>query len=58
MIQNAGPTALGTGGGGLGFATIPTSVAIKFDIYNDSGEGNDSTGIYIKAHCPLYRRPI
>ncbi len=52
VIQNAGPTALGGGGGGLGYATIPHSVAIKFDFYNDAGEGSDSTGAYANGAMP------
>ncbi len=52
-IQNLAPTALGGGGGdGLGYAGIPRSVAIKFDLYNNSGEGPDSTGIYINGAYP------
>ena len=54
-LQNVSPTALGGSGGGLGYgpdpgtgkpAGIAKSVAIKFDFYNNSGEGNDSTGLY------------
>jgi hypothetical protein len=52
VIQNAGPTALGPNGAGLGYATIPNSVAIKFDVFNSAGEGNDSTGAYIKGATP------
>src|SRR5271166_5782105 len=52
-IQNDGPTALGSMGGGLGYgtdgvhsgSTIGNSVAIKFDLYNNQGEGSDSTGL-------------
>ncbi|MGB8538124.1 MAG: chitobiase/beta-hexosaminidase C-terminal domain-containing protein, partial [Acidobacteriaceae bacterium] len=60
-IQNVGPTALGGTGGGLGYAPEPTtgtpagiakSVAIKFDIYNNSGEGTDSTGLYTNGAEP------
>jgi hypothetical protein len=51
-IQNVGPTALGTHGGGLGYATIPQSVAIKFDLYNNAGEGPNSTGLYINGAMP------
>jgi fibronectin type 3 domain-containing protein len=59
-IQDAGPTALGPGGGGLGFGPdspgngvgIPNSVAIKFDLYSNAGEGNDSTGLYINGASP------
>ena len=52
VIQNAGPTALGGGGGGLGYAAMPNSVAIKFDFYNDAGEGSDSTGVYANGAMP------
>ena len=59
-IQNAGLTALGASGGGLGYGVaangsnpgIPESVAIKFDLHNNSGEGNDSTGLYIDGARP------
>jgi len=52
VIQNAGTTALGTGSGGLGFAIIPKSVAIKFDVFNNAGEGTDSTGLYLNGAMP------
>ncbi|HXP07031.1 MAG TPA: chitobiase/beta-hexosaminidase C-terminal domain-containing protein, partial [Acidobacteriaceae bacterium] len=60
-IQNAGQTALGAYGGGLGYgadpnngptAAIGKSVAIKFDIYSNSGEGNDSTGGFTNGASP------
>ena len=60
-IQNAGQTALGAYGGGLGYgadpnngptAAIGKSVAIKFDIYSNSGEGNDSTGVFTNGASP------
>ncbi|AXC13323.1 Cell surface protein [Acidisarcina polymorpha] len=51
-IQNAGPNALGGDGAGLGFVTIQKSLAIKFDIYNNVGEGPDSTGLYIWGRTP------
>ena len=52
VIQNAGPTALGADGGGLGYSGIPQSVAIKFDLYNNVGEGPDSTGLYTDGAAP------
>ncbi len=52
VIQNASPTAIGGGGGGLGYATMPNSVAIKFDFHNDAGEGSDSTGVYTNGAMP------
>jgi hypothetical protein len=51
-IQNVGPTALGGAGGYLGYGFLGQSVAIKFDLYNNSGEGSDSTGIYVDGAIP------
>jgi hypothetical protein len=59
-IQNTGVTALGQWGGGLGYGPdIPSgspgigkSVAIKFDLYSNNGEGPDSTGIYEDGASP------
>jgi len=59
-IQNTGTTALGPSGGGLGYGPdtttgtggIPKSVAVKFDIYSNNGEGTDSTGMYLNGASP------
>jgi hypothetical protein len=59
-IEGTGPTALGPSGGGLGYgpdtpggaAGIGKSVAVKFDLYNNAGEGTDSTGIYTNGASP------
>ena len=59
-IQNAGTTALGPGGSGLAYGQaspgqgqgIPTSLAVKFDLYNNLGEGQDSTGLYVNGASP------
>jgi len=51
-IQGQSQWALGAPGGGLGYQTIPTSVAVKFDIYNNAGEGVDSTGLYTNGAAP------
>jgi hypothetical protein len=59
-IQNTGLTAIGPAGGGLGYgpsdpggaAGIGKSVAIKFDLYDNDGEGNNSTGLYTNGASP------
>ena len=51
-IENAGKGAYGSMGDGLGYAGIRASVAVKFDFYNNSGEGSDSTGFYINGAEP------
>jgi Arylsulfotransferase (ASST)/Legume lectin domain/Bacterial lectin len=51
-IQNVGPTALGASGGSLGYAGLGASVAIKFDLFSNRGEGPDSTGIYVDGAPP------
>jgi hypothetical protein len=61
-IQNstAGATALGPTGGGLGYGPdtpggtpgIANSVAVKFDLYSNNGEGDDSTGLYTDGASP------
>ena len=52
VIQNGAATALGTGGVGLGCEGIGNSVAVKFDIYSNAGEGTDSTGMYVDGAVP------
>ncbi len=61
-LQNsaAGATALGPEGGGLGYGPdtpggsggILNSVAVKYDLYNNDGEGDDSTGLYTGGASP------
>jgi hypothetical protein len=51
-IQNTGTKALGASGSGLGYQNIAKSVAIKFDLYSNAGEGTDSTGIYTNGAVP------
>jgi hypothetical protein len=53
-IQNdpKGIWALGYGGSGLGYQSIQKSVALKFDIYDDAGEGADSIGVYTGGTAP------
>jgi hypothetical protein len=60
VIQNQGLTSIGSSGGGLGYGLQPNgmgtaitnSVAVKFDISNDSGEGTDSVGLYLNGASP------
>jgi len=52
VIQGKGAGALGASGEGLGYAGIQKSVAIKFDSFNNSGEGRGSTGIFYGGANP------
>src|SRR5439155_6105099 len=64
-IEGVGPTALGPAGGGLGYGSdfvggptsLTRSVAIKFDLYDNSGEGTNSTGIFTGGRSPTVRQP-
>ncbi len=61
-LQNsaAGAMVLGPVGGGLGYGLdapsgpggITASVAVKFDLFNNQGEGDDSTGLYTNGASP------
>jgi hypothetical protein len=60
-IQNNAPwTTGGSNQGGLGYgpqhsggtAGIPRSVAVKFDLYDNDGEGYNSTGCYTDGAAP------
>ena len=59
-IQNKTPSSVGQGGGGLGYGPdapsgptgIGKSIAVKFDLYNNAGEGADSTGLYMNGASP------
>jgi hypothetical protein len=67
VIQNSsqGAAALGPGGGGLGYGPdnpsgapgIPASLIVKFDLYNNAGEGTNSTGIFTEGRSPTVRQP-
>ncbi|HKF25289.1 MAG TPA: hypothetical protein VKB24_04915, partial [Candidatus Acidoferrum sp.] len=61
VLQNVAATAVGPVGGGLGYGPglagqtgggIGNSVAIKFDLYSNSGEGANSTGLYTNGASP------
>ncbi len=51
-IQNVNPAALGGGGGWLGYSPIPASVSVKFDLFDNAGEGMNSTGLYTNGALP------
>ena len=59
-IQGSSPTALGSRGGGLGYGPdntagppgIADSVAVKFDLSSNQGEGPDSTGLFTDGAAP------
>ena len=61
VIQNAGTTCVGPGWRAAsvmarrvltGRPGIPNSVAVKFDLYDNYGEGPDSTGLYTEGASP------
>ena len=61
LVGPGGLDALGGAGGGLGYKGLAlpysgspsiASVAIKFDLFNDEGEGANSTGIYLNGASP------
>jgi Pro-kumamolisin, activation domain/Chitobiase/beta-hexosaminidase C-terminal domain/Bacterial Ig-like domain (group 3) len=52
IVQQAGVHSVGGAGGGLGSFGIKQSAAIKFDLYNNNGEGIDSTGMYVDGVMP------
>jgi hypothetical protein len=60
-IQDNAPTELGPAGGGLGYGPdfpgspargIRNSVAVKFDVYDNAGEGINSTGLFTDGRSP------
>jgi hypothetical protein len=63
-IQGAGPTALGSPASGLGFGpdasyhvstferSINHSVAVKFDLFDNAGEGKSSIGLFTNGVTP------
>jgi Legume lectin domain/Chitobiase/beta-hexosaminidase C-terminal domain len=51
-IQNMGLNADGGIGGALGYQSITPSVAVKFDLFSNSGEGVNSTGFYTDGAAP------
>jgi Legume lectin domain/Chitobiase/beta-hexosaminidase C-terminal domain/Abnormal spindle-like microcephaly-assoc'd, ASPM-SPD-2-Hydin len=51
-IQDRGTAELGRYGSGLGYEGIDTSLAFKFDLHNNDGEGPDSVGLYLVGAPP------
>jgi len=51
-LQNTGLSALGGIGGALGYQGVGKSVAVKFDTFNNDGEGNNSIGFYVNGNAP------
>ena len=51
-VQGNAPTALGVSGEGLGYGGMNGSVAVKFDLFNNAGEGINSTGVYFNGADP------
>jgi hypothetical protein len=52
-IQNNNSTVVGASAGNLGYGYIPNSVAVKFDLFNNKGEGSDSTGLFTNGTPPM-----
>jgi hypothetical protein len=57
IIQNQGVDALGDAGGGLGYAGIGSSIAVKFDTVPNGWDANpdpsySSTGLYANGEVP------
>src|SRR5262249_51602091 len=52
IIQGGSPVAVGGAGGGLAYVGIPNSVAVKFDLFDNQGEGSDSTGLFFGGDFP------
>jgi len=54
VVQGAPKNIYAVGGNGasLGYGLIPNSVAVKFDLYSNAGEGSDSTGFYTNGVTP------
>jgi hypothetical protein len=64
-IQGNGPDALGPSGGGLGYGPdqpgpargIRNSICVKFDLYDNAGQGLNSTGLFSDGRSPTIVEP-
>jgi hypothetical protein len=52
VIQGNDPFQLGPAGGPLGYGGIGNSLCVKFDIFDNAGEGPNSTGIFFDGRQP------
>jgi serine/threonine protein kinase len=57
-LQNAGPKSVGVGAGGLGYQGVVRSIALKFDLWNNDGEGPNSTGLYRGGQAPASQNSV
>ncbi|HEY1380424.1 MAG TPA: hypothetical protein VGF55_26720, partial [Gemmataceae bacterium] len=53
VLQGVGPTALGSGGGGLGYGGIASSAAVLFDSSGDAGVGKNMIGVAVNGGTPV-----
>jgi alpha-mannosidase len=51
-IQSKSRAAVGRPGVDLGYGGILASVAVKFDLWDNAGEGPNSTGLYVNGASP------
>ncbi len=51
-LQADSPKAVGAAGGGLGYQGILNSMAVKFDLHNNNGEGPNSVGVFYGGNLP------
>jgi len=51
-IQPNSPRATGKTGADIGYGGIGKSMGVKFDLYDNAGEGTSSTGLYFNGFTP------
>lgn len=54
-IQAVNSSALGGAGAGLGYGGIQRSVCVKFDLWDNQGEGPNSTGVFTNGQVPTVK---
>ena len=63
VIQHEHISSVGASGGGLGYGpdkpgaaepAIGNRAAVKFDLHNNAGEGDNSTGVYVDGASPTF----